>query len=382
MNSKERVLRAFHFEKPDRIPMSCMSIKTDFFPISQFPPRTWQPYNYPPHVPGGVNSSAKFFYRKIMYDWNKKIRNNAIYKKKWWQNPHIGVDEWGVLWKSSGTKGDDLTKGHPYKGPLQENWDDLNDYKIPDAGNVERYRLIRSKLWKFLGKKRYTVGDMGVNGFFNLCSQIRGFNNLLIDFAKHPKEVESLIKKILPFYIIQINQFKKFYPTLNSIMVADDLGTQHSPFISPKIFNKFFSVPYKKLISITHDLGMDLILHSCGQILELMPDIINFELDVFEFDSPLMTGVENFKELVEQRKVAFWLSSNIQSTYILGKPKEIEEEIKYYIKNLGNHEGGLAIYEYTSNKVLRTPKENIIAQRNAVLKWGKYNEKGIIEWLA
>ena len=76
------------------------------------------------------------------------------------------------------------------------------------------------------------------------------------------------------------------------------------------------------------------------------------------------------------------MCSNIQSTYIQGKPKDVEEEIKYYIKNVGNFKGGLAIFEYPSNKALNTPKENILAQRNAVLKWGNYDEKGIIEWLA
>ncbi len=46
--------------------MSCMNLKTDFFPIFQFSPRTWQHYKYSPHEPGGFNSSTKFFYKKIV----------------------------------------------------------------------------------------------------------------------------------------------------------------------------------------------------------------------------------------------------------------------------------------------------------------------------
>ena len=42
MSSKERVRRAFHFEKPDSVPMSYMNLKNDFFPVSQFLPRSWQ----------------------------------------------------------------------------------------------------------------------------------------------------------------------------------------------------------------------------------------------------------------------------------------------------------------------------------------------------
>ena len=112
-----------------------------------------------------------------------------------------------------------------------------------------------------------------------------------------------------------------------------------------------------------------------------MPTLADIGVDVFEFDSPHMTGVKNFKKFAEKKEIAFWLSSNIQSTYILGTSQNIEEEIKSYIQHIGNNEGGLAIYEYPSNKTLGTPKNNIIAQRNATLKWGKYNTMGVIEWL-
>jgi uroporphyrinogen decarboxylase len=160
------------------------------------------------------------------------------------------------------------------------------------------------------------------------------------------------------------------------------MGTQKSPFISPKIFRNIFKDPYKKIINLTHDLDMDFILHSCGQIFELMQDISEAGVDVFQFDSPHMVGVENLKQFANDRKTAFWLSSNIQTTYVNGTPEDIENEIKYYIQEVGNNEGGLAISEYGSNRALRTPKVNIIAQRQAVEKWGNYDQDGAIEWLA
>ena len=165
-------------------------------------------------------------------------------------------------------------------------------------------------------------------------------------------------------------------------MVADDLGTQKSPFISPRIFKKFLSPPYKQLIDLTHDMGMDFILHSCGEIYDLIQPLIDIGVNVLEFDSPHMTGVENFKHYAEERKIAFWLSSNIQTTWTNGTPEEVEEEVKYYIKEVGNNEGGLGIFEYPTPNVMHTPKENIRAQRRAARKWGIYNEQGIIEWLA
>jgi len=381
MNSEERVKRAFHFNRPDRVPISCLTLKTDFFPVNIYPPRSWQPRNYPPHVQGGVDSISKLFYRLFIYRWKRKYRKKAGYPRKWWETPHKSIDEWNNIWRSSGTKSNDITKGHPLHGPLQDNWDALEEFTIPDLSNEKRYRILKMGIWKFLGRNRYTVGELVPNGFFALCSQLRGFTNFLVDLVRKPKQVEQLLKKVLPYFLTLIRKYKEYYPSLNSVIIADDMGTQKSPFMSPAIFGKLFKDPYKKIIHLTHDLGMDFIMHSCGDIFHLMPDIIEAGVDVFEFDSPHMVGVENFKQFAKQRKVAFWLSSNIQSTYTLGKPKDVENEIKYYIKEVGKNNGGLAIYEYMSKKALRTPKENIIAQREAVQKWGNYNDDGKIDWI-
>jgi hypothetical protein len=381
MKSKERVKKAFHFEKPDRVPIAVVGIKYDFLYCPVVEPRSWQPKKCPPHVQGGVNTISKSYYRNFIYDWNDKNREEAGFSKGWWKYPHDSIDDWGIIWKSAGTEGDDLTKGHPFKGPFQENWDDFDDYQIPDASDPKYYRLIKTKLWKFLGRKKYTLGNIGKNGFFNLCTQLRGFSNLLVDLARNPKQINQLIEKVLPFYLTQIVKFKEFYPNLDSIMIADDMGTQLSPFISPRLFKSIFKEPYKQIIKLTHDLGMDFLLHSCGQIYQLMPEIIDMGVDAFQLDSPLMTGVDNFKKFAEERKVAFWLSSNIQSTYILGTSEDVEEEIKGYIRDVGNNEGGLAICEYSSNKTIGTPRENIIAQREATLKWGNYSKNGVIDWI-
>jgi uroporphyrinogen decarboxylase len=381
MNSEERVKKAFHFNNPDRVPLSRMSLKTDFFPVSIYPPKSWQPKDYPPHVQGGVNQISKLFYRLFIYRWKRKYRKKAGYPKKWWKYPHESIDEWGTIWKSSGTESDDITKGHPSYGPLQESWDKLEEYTIPDASREERFRIAKMWLWKLLGKNKYTVGELAPNGFFALCSQLRGFSNFLVDLARKPDQVSNLINKIVPYFLTLIKRYKEYYPSLNSVIIADDMGTQKSPFMSPVIFRKFFKDPYKKLVDLTHDLGMDFILHSCGQIHELMPDIIDIGVDVFEFDSPRMVGIENIKKYAEEREVAFWLSSNIQTTFALGTPEEVEEEIKTYIREVGNHNGGLAIYEYMPSSTLNTPKGNIEAQREAVLKWGHYNDRGRIDWV-
>lgn len=382
MNSRERVRRAFHFDRPDRVPMVKVSLGTDFYTLLQFEPRSWQPTTMPPHVLGGDTTLSFSPIRLVAYTWRKKFRKNAGYHKKWWQTPHKSIDEWGVIWQSSGTKCDDKTLGHPVKGPLQENWDNLDNYEIPDANDLSRYRLIRTGIWKILGKNRYVLGSMGVDGIFHRCCHIRGFNNFLIDLVRNPKQVDKLLDKILPFYLIQTERYKEFYPECDAIMVADDLGSQKSPLISPRLFNKFIAPRYKQLIDLTHDIGMDFLFHTCGEIYDLIQPLINIGVDVLEFDSPRMTKIERFKHFAEARKVAFMACADIQTYYTQGTPQEVEDFTKYMIKELGNNEGGFCVFEYPQNYSIGTPHRNVMAMRKATKKWGNYNADGVLDWLA
>jgi len=203
---------------------------------------------------------------------------------------------------------------------------------------------------------------------------------LILDLVRNPNKVEQLINKLLPYYLIQAEKYKELFPICDAIVVADDLGTQKSPFLSPRLFNKLYAPAYKQLIDLTHDLGMDFILHTCGEVYDLIQPFIDIGVDVLEFDSPFMTGVERFKHFAEERKIAFWLSSNIQSTFVNGTPQEVEDEVKYHIKEVGNNEGGLAIYEYPQAFSLGVKRANMKAQRRAVKKWGNYSN-GRLDWI-
>ena len=389
MKRKERVKRAFHFKKPDRVPFIGLTVQSDFYPISPNVPISWQPRNYPPHPPEGISVIANPAYRRDVYDWNNEIRENLGYSENWWEGPHDSIDEFGVIWRSSGTKGGDWTKGHPHRGPFQDEGkgdglDRLEDYKFPDASDPQRYNLIKSGRWKEIAEDRYLLGSTDTSGIFNKCSQLRGFSELLIDLVRNrnSSNLRKLIESVTSFNLIVIEKLKEFCPPLDSIFITDDFGTQKSAFISPRIFKRFFKEHFRKLVDKTHDLGMDFILHSCGDVLGLLPEFINIEIDVMEFDSPHMTGVNNFAPFANEKKIAFWLSSNIQTTYIQGTPADVEEEIKYYIKEIGTNEGGLAIYEYTDYDAINVPRKNVRAQRKAVSKWGNYNKEGVIDWLA
>ena len=73
MNRRERVKKAFHFDKPDRVPMSAFSFDSDFFPVEPHQPISWQPIDYPPHVNGG-----SFQIENKSNEWIKKTGSGGF----------------------------------------------------------------------------------------------------------------------------------------------------------------------------------------------------------------------------------------------------------------------------------------------------------------
>jgi hypothetical protein len=73
MNSKQSVRRAFHFDKPDRVPISCINLKSDFFPNTQYQPRTWQKKYFILYIPS--KAITRYHYRKLVYKWKNFLRN-------------------------------------------------------------------------------------------------------------------------------------------------------------------------------------------------------------------------------------------------------------------------------------------------------------------
>lgn len=161
----------------------------------------------------------------------------------------------------------------------------------------------------------------------------------------------------------------------DGIATPDDLGTQLSAIIGPKIFNKFYREAYSDVIDLCHDLGMHFILHSCGNISPLIPILIEIGVDALQFDSPHMVGFNTAKKYAE--KICFWNCVNIQSIYPFGTTRDVFKDVMKMIKTVGARDGGLLIIDYMgAPKTLNVPRNNVKAMWEAVRVYGKYKKNG------
>jgi hypothetical protein len=353
MNSKERVKRALTFNKPDRVPIFNPPAD-DVFALLSMPSKSWQPNEKGvfPHIDG-------FTTRVSNYKWKRP----EWAEERWWRFGHEEIDDWGCYWNK---KALDSTMGHPGR-PAIDTWDKLDQWEGPNITDRGIYELF-GRGAKQRVKQYKAVILHGGQFIFTRASILRGFSNFLIDHLKNPQKVHQLISKITEVFLKNLEMWMEYKP--DGVLVYDDLGTQQGLYFRPELFKKFYAAPYKKLINFAHNHDCGFHLHSCGNIGELIPTLIDIGVESLELDSPHQTG---FDKLIEyQGIIPFWACVNIQSIYPNGTPGEIEQEVKHMIQTFSTPHGGFLAYFYPQPKAIQVPNENITAFYNALKKWGNY----------
>jgi uroporphyrinogen-III decarboxylase len=165
--------------------------------------------------------------------------------------------------------------------------------------------------------------------------------NYFMDMVMHPDELNQLHKVIGAVYEARIHTAGK--TGADAIFIGEDLGTQNGLLFSPDFFRQFFKVEYTRLLSIAHDYGMKVLLHSCGMNWEILEDLIDVGIDCFQFDQPTLYDMDAMAELFRRRKVALWSPVDIQKVMPTGDKAFIEEQTQ---RMLDLFEGFLIMKNY------------------------------------
>ena len=212
---------------------------------------------------------------------------------------------------------------------------------------------------------------LGPHAPFMIACNMRGFENFMVDHILNPDKVKFLLNYLKDWFVKSMKMWAK-YGDPHGFIIADDLGTQDSPFMSPQMFKEFYEPVYSPLFETAHDLGCEFHLHSCGKVDRLIPHFIDWKLDALEFDSPRMSGYTDLKPF--RGKIMFWACVNIQTIYTQGTPEECEREVWHMMRNLGTKNGGFGAYFYAQPEHIKAPSKNIRAFARGLKKYGNYSK--------
>ncbi len=129
----------------------------------------------------------------------------------------------------------------------------------------------------------------------------------------------------------------------DGIVIGEDMGTQTGLLFSPKMFRFYFKEMYTRLMSLAHEYGMRVFMHSCRQNWAIVPDLLDAGVDVFQFDQPTLYDMPKLAALLASRKAALWSPVDIQKILPTGDRQVIESGARSMIDVF---EGGLICKNY------------------------------------
>ncbi len=157
------------------------------------------------------------------------------------------------------------------------------------------------------------------------------------DFYAHEREIRRLIDAIAEYTIALIRGWGEL--RADAVFLTDDWGSQTGLMISPEMWRRFFKPHYATMFAECHRYGMDVIFHSCGNVLGIVGDLIEIGLDVLD---PVQPGAMDMEELVRRHggQVSFCGAVDLQQLLCRGTPQQVRDEVRRIMDLLGRPYGG------------------------------------------
>ena len=257
------------------------------------------------------------------------------------------VDEWGTIWTNADFP---RVSGHP----LAESWGLLDEYTLPDPLAPGRYEEARRNLQR--KPDRYRRGSVWFTLFERLW-MLRGFDNALMDPYLHPDRFIQLRDLIIDFNLASIR--RQLALGVDGIYISDDWGTQQNLLIKPSDWRIWYKPQYERMFDAIHQGGAHVWMHLCGNVVSILPDLIEVGLDVL---NPIQPQAMDVDALAAEfgGQICFFGGADVQGTLPHGTPEDVRQEVQHLIDIFGRYSGGYI--GCTSHSILPdTPPENIIA---------------------
>jgi len=249
------------------------------------------------------------------------------------------VDVWGCVWSNIKTGRESIVTGHPV--PTREA---VHSLKIPEL-------------------------DVGFpHGFMYLrLADLRGFEELMLDFAEEPPELQMLIDTVLAYNLRQAEiRLRGMEGQGKIVYFGDDLGMQNSLPISPPKWRKYLKSCYAQIYKPFREAGYYVYMHTDGHIIEIVPDLVDCGVNVVN-PQIRANGLDDLAAVCKG-KVCVDLDLDRQ-LFPFCTPEEIDVHVREAVEKLGSPEGGLWLKAEVADDV---PLENVEAICAALEKYRSY----------
>ena len=216
------------------------------------------------------------------------------------------------------------------------------------------------------------------------CLWLRGYDKFFLDLAMNKEYADALLNKVLDLYCrMYTNYYREVGKYAQIVYITDDLGTQVSLLMSPKMFREQVKPKFKAFNDHLKSLGdAKIMFHSDGAIDPLMDDLIEIGVDILNPVQTSTKGLEDTLSLKEKYgdRLAFHGAIDVQQILPNASVDELKKEVARRIHDLGTN-GGYIIAP-CHNIGYDIPIENVLTLFEAAQEYGSMSQdelKAIME---
>ncbi len=281
----------------------------------------------------------------LLYDW---AGNASDFVPKL-QDGDLYDDELGVVWNKSDKTHSVGDWGGIVSHPLKEA--SLKGYRFPDTKKPKYFHRLDAEALR--GSGRYTV--LSLTGLFDLGWLLRGFEDLLMDFLTEEAFVCELLDHALEYNLGLIAQAPDCF---DGIRFGEDWGQQKGLIMGASLWRKYLKPRLRIMYEAAKKRGFHVLIHTCGDIYEIFPDIIDIGVEVVNPIQPEVMDVEKIKREFG-KDIVLYGGMGCQSTLPMGSADDVLAEAKRRIEVLGK--GGKYIFGPAGAIPTDAKIENVIA---------------------
>ncbi len=251
------------------------------------------------------------------------------------------------------------------KYPLEfaETEEDIENYKFPDPFAEGRYDDVDEKIATY--KNDYgVIGDLET-AIFETSWYLTGLEKFFMDMLIRPPYFDKLLDTVMNIHL-EIGK-EMIRRGVDMIWAGDDFGGQNGLLMDPVQWREIFKPRMKYMFEEFRKVNPDIKIawHTCGSVVDLIPEFIEIGLDILNPLQPLAKGMEpEFLKREYGKDLIFFGGICVQELMPNGTPQQIKDEVKRRVEILGK--GGGYILAPAHNIQDDTPIENIMAFFEAV----------------
>ncbi|MCB9452828.1 MAG: methyltransferase [Anaerolineaceae bacterium] len=415
MNSRERVLAALNYRQPDRVPIDLGAYHSSTIMAIAYaklrdylglPKKPIKVYDMPQQL-ALIDDDVLERFNVDTVDLSRAFSDNDADWHEWvlpdgtecliprWCHPT--KDENGS-WLVHGPDGTPIAIQKPgmlyfdqVYFPFAENpaekvdrLEELFDYNMwfssemapppgPISWNADGMRVLSEGAKRLRASTDRAINAIFGGSIFEGSQMFWRMDNFYLALGSEPELMHRFLDKLVDIYMKRLDMYiDAVGPYVDIIMFSDDYGMQTGPQISPRMFREFFKPRYQKMWDmIKARTEAKIMMHSCGSINALLPDMIGAGLDAV---NPVQTNTKDMEPAVIKNKfrdqITFW-GGGCDTRYVLpnGTPEEVRQNVFENLDIL--FPGGGFVFQQVHNIQADVPPENIVAMFDAVAEWNE-----------